>query len=545
MIADLIKKIGLMKVVLTAFIGLLVMGALIFLSIRLTANPMSIIYSNLSSEDSHMVVSRLDAMGVPYQVVDSGKEILVPINKVLNLRMAFAQEGIPRSGSIIGYEIFNKGDSLGTSQFVYNVNLVRALEGELARTISSLSSIETAKVHLVMPKKELFAKSQVEPTASVLVKVAGSQSLSNQEVEAISYLVANAVPSLAVDKITILDQRGKPLKLGSGADESINLSNDLTTSYQHAVEERLQSILEELLERSLGVGKIKANVSAEINVDREIINSEVFDADNPVVRSKKTTEENETEKESSSNELSVSSNVQGGQGAKGGAGKNKARTDELTNYEVSKTITNKITETGRIKKLSIAILVDGIYQADAASTDPQNPTMKYVPRTAQELEQIKSLASTAVGFDTKRGDNIEVINMQFSEEFSTGNTKEKPMSWLKDELENIVQTVVIGIVIILVVLLVIRPVIMRTLEMRKIAAETADVQEEFAIQQAAIQTQQSAAIAKVEEDEDFDFGVSNDEKRKIVMLKRINELAEKHPEETVAIIRNWLYSSNM
>ena len=154
-------------------------------------------------EDMSVVISRLEAMNISHETGNNGKDILVPMTKVTNLRMTFAQEGIPESGNLVGYEIFDKTDALGTSQFVYNVNLVRALEGELARTIGTLSIVDNARVHIVLPKKELFSKVGNEPTASVVLRLRSGQSLSKQEIAGISHIIATAVPSLKVENITI------------------------------------------------------------------------------------------------------------------------------------------------------------------------------------------------------------------------------------------------------------------------------------------------------------------------------------------------------
>jgi flagellar M-ring protein FliF len=542
---EFLKNFSPVKVMAIIAGGIAVMVLLGFLTFKLATPPMSILYTNLTPDDSSLILSRLEGMGIAYSVTDSGKDLLVPVNKVLMLRMTFAQEGIPRSGSLVGYEIFDKNETLGTSQFVHNVNLVRALEGELSRTIGSLTPIENARVHLVMPKKELFSKSGSDPTASVVLRMRGSQFLSKQEVAAISHLVATAVPGLKVDNVTIVDNRGKPLKLGASEEGNASAITDTAADYQHNIEERYKGILEDLLEKSIGVGKIKANVTAEINFDREVVNSEVYDPEGQVVRSKKTSEETDSETESSGSETSVTTNLPGsGAGAGGANGKNKSTTNEVTNYEISKTITNKISESGRIKQLSIAILVDGLYDVKPKEEGSEEMIVNYSPRSEEELNKIKTLASSAVGIDTKRGDKLEVINMRFSDEFATLPQKEKPLAWLQNEIENIVQTVVIGTVIILLILLVVRPVILRSLEMRKLAKnDDQDLQEVLAHMNQENLATNAAASGQRQEDELVDLTMPED-KRKVNLIKQVNELVEKHPEETVSILRNWLYSSD-
>lgn len=535
---EFLKKFSNLKL---ALFGAGIIMSIIFLvaaSYIMVKPAMSVLYSNLSPEDMSVVISRLEAMNISHETGNNGKDILVPMTKVTNLRMTFAQEGIPESGNLVGYEIFDKTDALGTSQFVYNVNLVRALEGELARTIGTLSIVDNARVHIVLPKKELFSKVGNEPTASVVLRLRSGQSLSKQEIAGISHIIATAVPSLKVENITIIDHRGRPLKLSSSEDNNVAAITDNASDFQRQVEEKLRTTLEELLEKSVGLGKVKTNVSAEINFDREVINTELFDPEGSVVRSKKVSEETDNERDAGSSELSVTSNLEGADGAGGGASRNKTRTDEVTNFEISKTVTNKIIESGRIKKLSIAVLVDGTYKPKLAADGITVEGYDYIQRTAEEMDKIKTLAVSAVGLDTKRGDILEVINLQFSEDFATMPQKEKAMSWLKDQLDNVVQTVVIGIVVILLILLVVRPLILRSLDMKKVSAEEEELKDALSSMQidaagASITRSSSSGEPEIETG-------TPEEKRGQNLLKLVNDLAEKHPEETVAIIRLWI-----
>ena len=569
---ETLKKIGLVKFGIGAAIVIAAMIALLMLSSKLVSPPLSLLYTNLSQEDSVLISARLDSIREVYQVTNNGRDISVPVSKVLSLRMGFAQEGIPHSGSLVGYEIFDKNEGLGTSQFIYNVNLVRALEGEIARTIGSINQIESARVHLVMPKKELFSKVGTDSSASVVVKMKGSQNLNKQEVSAISHIVATAVPGLKVDNVTIVDNRGKPLKLASldGGDGASGTSSAFTATenasdFQRATEEKYKQMLEDLIEKSVGLGKVKANVSAEINFDREIINTEVFDPDGQVVRSRKVSEENEKDQEGAgASELTVATNIPNSQGAGGGAGggsnHNKNKTDEVTNYEISKTITNKISESGRIKKLSIAILVDGIYTSKLLPDGTKSQEFTYTPRSDAEIEKIKLLATSAAGLDPKRDDKIEVINMQFSEEFAALPQVEKPFAWLRDDLDNIVQTVVVGLVIILIMLLIVRPTISKIIENSRVAAEEQAARDAVistgstAIDEKAAQAAASKASEEVEESfvgEDFNeddlaklLSLSPSDRKRVNLVKYINSTVNKYPEETVAVLRGWLYANN-
>jgi flagellar M-ring protein FliF len=545
---ELLKKLGPTKLAAAIAGALGITVLIILLSMKLSDPPMSLLYNNLSSEDAALISARLDAMGEIYQASNGGKDFSVPIPKVLALRMKFAQEGIPHSGNIVGYEIFDKGDALGTSQFVYNVNFIRALEGEIGRTIASLSPIESVRVHLVIPKKEMFSKAATEPSASVVLKIKGSQTLTKQEVAGISHIIATAVAGLKPERITILDSSGRPLKLANGDDA--DLVTEGAADFQKSLEEKYQVMLESLIEKSVGVGKVKANVAAEINFDREVINSEIYDPESQVVRSRKVSEENENDQEGK-NALGVATNVPTSQGGgEGNASKhNRSRTDEVTNYEISKTITNKITESGRIKKLSIAILVDGTY-TNKTSEDGKTQEFIYNPRAVEEMDKLKVLAASAVGLDVKRGDKIEVINLQFSEEFSALPQQEKPFAWLRNKLDNIVQTIVIGLVIVLIMLLIVRPVINRLLESRATTLEEKELEMRLSGEALASEIEHANQSMQIEESEAEDeeeylqklLSPSKVDRKKVNLIKYINEMVEKHPEETVATIRAWLYS---
>lgn len=548
---ELLKKLSPAQAITFSIAAVVSLAILIFLSLKLTETPMAMLYTNLESDDSTLISSRLTGLGIEYRVSDNGKGIMVPVSKVTQLRMTFAEEGIPRSGSMTGYEIFDKNESLGTSQFVNNVNLIRALEGEIARTVGSLSHVESARVHIVLPKKELFSRSTAEPSASVVIRTRGGQELTKSEVSAITHLVSTAVPGLKVENITIVDHKGRPLKLRTSTESGMADLTEGISDYQRAVESKLRDTIEALLEKSVGANKVKASVSAEINFDREIINAEVYDPDGQVLRSRKVTEENEADKEMSGggDGISVSENIPdaaGGTGGASGVGRNKMRTDELSNYEISKTVTNKISETGRIKKLSIAILVDGNYtqpKPDEKNPDGSSMRPQYSPRNADELEKLKLLAASAVGFDPRRGDKIEIVNMQFMDDVIDTEAEGGKFGGLIKNLENIIRTVVIGIVIILVIMLIVRPVIIKTLEARK-AAQSSELEDAISNLQRDIE-QQAEEEARAAQDsapiEIIDLTAPED-KRKMNLIKQVNDIIDKHPEETVSIIRNWLYA---
>lgn len=557
---DFLKKLGWQKLAILGSTVFVMCVGIVILAFTLSKTNMVPIYAHLSQRDSNVITLKLDSLGVPFKFNNDNSEILVPEKKVLSLRMYFAQEGLPSSGSIIGYEIFDKESALGTSQFINNINLVRALEGELARTIGSISQIENARVHLVLPKKELFSKTGYEPSASIVIKIKQGKKISKSEIEAITNLVSSAVPELTPSRVTIVDTKGQPLKLSfvNGDDSYSNFGDGVSIiEYQIAIENKLKLMIEELLTRYVGQGKVKANVSAEIDIDREVINSEIFDPDGQVVRSHKASEENEKDMPRSDNvsvannlpnvnqKVNINSNV-----------KTKSKSDEITNYEISKTVTNKIIEKGGLKNISVAVLVDGKYVYDK-NTDKTT----YQPRTQEELEKIKSLVTSAVGIDPKRGDKVEVINLKFATGGNYGDEKEQTSRWSKESFQKIIQTIVLGLVAILAILLIFRPLIMKLLESHKEKELNAINKElDFSDSQDSnnlkntdnleggsnMQIDDNGNNSYTGESDnnndtnEFDSGA----KRYNNMIKYLNDLVSKYPNEAASVIRGWIYKDN-
>jgi flagellar M-ring protein FliF len=509
------------------FIGIL------FFSFSFSKPNFAVLYSNLDLKESSDIINLLDANGTKYELRANGTQILVPDSMVLKLRMEMAQKGLPSKASIVGYEIFDDSDGLGTSSFVQNVNLVRALEGEIARTISSFRTIESARVHLVLPKRELFSRDKQQPSASVMVKLKGNNTLTRDEVNAIGHLVATAVPGLELSKITIVDAKGIPFKLGAlnNDDPAHAMSN--SEDYRVNFENRLRSTIEEILERTLGIGHVKANVSAEINFDRIVTNSEIYDPDGQVARSVQNSQEtsNANDKSQDAN-ASVAGNIPnaGGGGAGSQSTSNVTKTDELTNFEISKTIKNQISESGTIKRLSIAVLVDGIYNIDKKTNE-----VTYVPRSNEELKKIESLVKSTVGFDESRKDSVEVINMQFQTDLDSIKG-ESLQDWFKREFTSIVQTLVIGIVVILVILLVIRPVAIRAFELTK--GEVSDLQS-FDEIVSSLSTSDVSASQADQQEKLIDIDLI-DERKKSSYINSVNNIVDKYPQETIAVLRKWI-----
>lgn len=513
-----------------------------YISLRVTAPTMSPLYTSLPIEDGAKIVQELETAQIPYELRGNGTQILVPSDQVEKLRMKMASRGLPSQGSIIGYEIFDKGETLGTSNFVLNLNQLRALEGELARTINSFDTIENARVHLVMPKRELFSRDKSEPTASVAVKLRSAGGLNKNEIAAIRNLVATAVPGLKPQRVTIVDSRGALLAKGVDEEGDTSAMSAEAEDYRSEYEKKLREQVERLLEQSLGIGKVKAEVHADIDFNRTIRNSEKYDPEGQVARSVQSVNEAEKANEKTGDgSVSVANNTP--QGAAGNSSSqnntDKKRTEETTNYEISKEVTNSVKETGTVNRLSVAILVDGVYTKDKDGNEV------YAPRSEEELKKLERLVQSTIGFDANRGDDISIVNMQFAtspaDMFETG-----PMDWIKQDLNSIIQTIVLGGVAILAILLVLRPLVARAIE----SAEQARKDDE--LEQAALAAPSIAA--RLADQSRSKLGLSDDDEEEEDMINidriqgkvksstysKINGLVEKHPEETAAILRQWL-----
>jgi flagellar M-ring protein FliF len=539
--AKLFKDMGPTKLAIIAFVTVAVFAAIIFLSINLSKPAVVPLFSGLDSGDSNKIAAKLESMGVYYEIMSGGGQIMVPRDKVLSVRMGLAEEGLPSGRANIGYEIFDKSESIGVSNFVNNVNLIRALEGELGRTIGSFNQIEAARVHLVIPKQDIFSKRKSEPTASVILKMRGNQPLEQSQVSAIAHLVSTAVPDLNVKKITIVDTQGRPFKKGGSDDDDPGVIASTNEEFKVQYEKRIKNVIEDLLSRSVGAGRVEAQVSAEMDFDREVVDSEIFDPNGQVARSTQTVEEKENSTDGAAGgNVSAANNLPGGEAgaeASAGAASNNAKVDEITNFEVSKTVKKHVKETGAVKRISIAVLIDGIY---AFNEETEEST--YTPRTEDELKQLEALVKSAVGYDEKRGDSIKMVNMRFSTDVQ-GAVKEKKFEWVKRDLGSIIQTLVIGIVITLIILLIVKPMVGRAFEITKSETDEADLQAALAghdLEELAQITGQEEEAKKKESLIDME---RFEERMNTSSLGAINGIVERHPEEVVTILRGWMESN--
>ena len=548
-VIDLFRNLGPVRVAALVGTAFAVIGFFIFLATRVSGGGMALLYSDLNPSDSGAIVKQLESQNIAYQVKAGGAQILVPSEDVLNLRMTLASNGLPGGGSM-GYELFDKSSGLGTTNFVQNVNLVRALEGELSRTIGSIQGVNGARVHLVLPRRELFSRSRQKPSASVVLQLLGGGRLAREQVLAIQHLVAAAVPQLTPEGVAILDNRGQLLARGVGEDGQNSMALQTSNDMRLKFENRLQRSVEELVQQVVGLNRVRAEVSAEINYDKITESAERYDPDGQVTRSTNTVSENENSQQSQANQsVTVQNDLpadqanQGGGAASDTSSTRRNRSEEIVNFEVSRTVTNRVKETGEVKRLSVAVLVDGVYQTgdDGAET--------YQPRSPEQLEQIETLVKSAIGYDPNRGDTVEIVNMRFAKidpiEVDDGSLF---MGLNKQDLMPLIEIIVLGLVGGLIILLVVRPVLNRLFEVVPAGGSDLDAAELAAATEPAQLTGPSDDEAEELEEEkpnsllDQMIDINSVEGQlRASSLKQIGEIVDNHPEEATAIIRGWMY----
>ena len=552
-IAELIRQLGPVRLAALAATGIAVLGFFIFLSSRLSTGGMALLYGDLDPQDSGQIIQTLQSKNIPYDIKAGGKQIFVPGDQVLQLRVSLAESGLPGGGSV-GYEIFDNNQGIGTTNFVQNINLVRALEGELARTIGAMRNVRGARVHLVMPRRELFSREKQEASASVVLQVQSSSRLNSEQVQAIQHLIAAAVPSMDPQKISVLDDRGQLLARGNG--DSTSAAAGTADEMRVGFENRMRQAIIELLERTVGLNRVRAEINAEIDYDRVVENAEIFDPDSQVARSTQTVQENENSSENDDQDtVTVQNNLPETEATAAGIGTSAAsqvsRTEETVNFEITKTIRNRVKESGQIKRLSVAVLVDGKY------IENEDGDKVWQPRAADELAQLETLVKSAVGFNEQRGDSVEIVNMQFVKleplEFDDGSLF---LGISKEEFMQLAEILVLAVVGLLVILLVVRPVLTRLFESMPTAlaggqAGALGDQEGVALAQLTGPEATADMAELLEEDEeevedesllDQMIDINQVEGRvRASSLKQIGEIVDKHPEEAIAIVRNWMY----
>jgi flagellar M-ring protein FliF len=385
-----------------------------------------VLYSQLNMQDAGAIAVKLKEMKVPYTLKGDGTTILVPAAMVLDARLRLATEGLPQGGGV-GYEVFGNSPLGGMTDFMQKLNYRRALQGELARTIGRIAAVHSARVHLVIPEKALFREQQEKTTASVALTLVPGRRLASEQIRGITQLIASSVPGLDPQDVVIVDDTGQILR----KDEHTNTlaQPEAQLAHQRAQESDLERKVQTLLEPAVGKGKVQARVSVTLDFQQLERTEERFDADNPAIRSQQRVKEEGTGTGFwPMGTPGVRTNVPEGVppvAISGTGDKNtSSRQTEMVNNELSKTITKVVAPTGEIKKLSVAVLVDGTYQTGTKGE------RQYVPRSAEELAKYREIVKSAVGFNESRGDRVDVADAHF-------DTQDDPEAALQGEARRV------------------------------------------------------------------------------------------------------------
>ena len=504
-LAEQIRTLPTKKVFALLTVVALVITAGIMLVTWFQKADQQLLFANLSEEDAGAIILKLGEQRIPYTTTAGG--IMVPADKVYELRIQLASQGLPQGGGV-GYELFDK-TSFTMTDFVQKLNYRRALQGELARTIRSLMEVEQCRVHLAVPEKSLFMQKEDKPKASVLVKLRTGRRLTQGQIQGIVHLVSSSIEGMDPRDVAVVNNNGDMLT--SAVDENFAASSG-QLEYQRSYEKDLETRVISMLEPVVGKEKVRARVAASFDFTKTEKTEEKYDPDSQVARS----EQRNTEKASNGSTggvPGVASNLPGRQQAAPQAAGMRSESDkknETINYEISKTVSRVVSPSSQIKKLSIVVLVDGTYSTVTGSTDK-----KYTARGEEDVRQFEDMVKKAVGFTADRGDEVKVVNMAFEvipqEEIVDAGAKSSIMPMVMTGVRILVPLVAV----LLLFIMVIRPLM-------KAVTERSPFSENVAFPQSVGSLEKAMSAAEGSPQ------------------TQLNEWAKKNPHEATNLVKGWL-----
>ena len=538
-----LQKFGIGRLAAVLGVAAGVAAVLVAVMLRVGQAPDALLYSNLDLREASEISAALDQAGIKYSSKGDGSTIFVSRDEVGTARLMLAGKGLVTSGSV-GYEIFDNQSVLGQTEFQQNLNEQRALQGELSRTIMSMRGITSARVHITMPRREMFQAAAAEPTAAVVVGV-GGRDLSADQVRAIRNVVASSVPNLKPDKVTVTDQSNRTLAAGS---EDTGFTSANAEAAKATTESQLQSRIKDIVEGVVGAGAARVQVTADIDHSRSTTQEQKYDPDGQVVRSTST---NGSQSQDTTGQadggVTATNNIPGGAAPNTTPiGSTNSENTETTNYEISNTTTTTVKEPGEVKKLSVSVAVDGKYTPAAGGKG--EPT--YAPRTAEEVQQIKTLVAAAVGIDETRGDKIEVVNVRFNREPSAAPGADEGSSMFnfdKNDIMRGIELLVLVITGLLLIFFVVRPLLKAAtggaatpalIGANGIPVTPLDAQ----IVGGSLPGAPQMLAGPSEMDQRLDIARIEGQV-KASSIKKVSDFVDSHPEESTAILRSWVHES--
>ena len=553
--------IGRLTAILGAGAGVAAVLAAVLLHVG--GQPESLLYSNLDLKEAQQITADLDQAGIKYELKGDGSTIMVDRDSVDKARLLLAGKGLPTAGSV-GYEIFDNAPTLGQTEFVQNLDNQRALQGELERTIEKLQGISSARVNLVMPKRELFDDAAGKPTASVVVGLSGPD-LNGEQVRIIRNLIAGAVPNLKAEDVTMADNRGHALAIGGEDDSSLDGGG---AEHKSEVEESLRKRLQSVVEGIVGPGAARVMVTAQLDPSAVTKEDVEYNPDGQVVRTQQTGETKDSNSEGGVNgATTASANIPGGAQPAGASGANTStsgQTTETTQYEISNTKTTTVTAPGEVKKLNVSVAVDDIA---VPSKDGKSPDT-FQKRPDADMQKIHDLVAAAAGIDATRGDQLQVINVRFNHNVDAlgAGAKTSMFDFDKNDIMRGAEMGVLVLVAVLVIFLVARPLlkfINGGAAGSYLAAATSNGALAMPTGAAAGQMAMAGAPGVVggavsplaisgtggggivphqEQDQRIDIARIEGQV-KASSVKKVSEFVDRHPEESLSILRGWLHDA--
>ena len=537
---EALKKFGIGRLAAILGVAAGVAAVLVAVMLRMGQAPDALLYSNLDLREAGEITAALDQAGIKYSSKGDGSTIMVNRDEVGTARMMLAGQGLVTSGSV-GYEIFDNQSVLGQTEFQQQLNEQRALQGELARTIMSMRGITAARVHITMPRREMFTTAAGEPTAAVLVGL-GGRDLSGDQVNAIRNLVASSVPNLKPDRVTVADENNRTLAAGSEGGEFTTAS---ALEAKNTTEAQLQNRIKDIVEGVVGVGAARVQVTADIDRSRSTTQEQKFDPDGQVVRSTSTNGSQSSDTTGvPDGGVTAANNIPGGAAPNvTPQGATSAENTETTNYEISSTTTTTTREPGEVRKLAVAVAVDGKWTPAADGNG--EPT--YAPRTAEEIAQIKALVAAAVGIDEARGDKIEVVNVRFARDAGLQGDLAGAGSMFdfsKNDIMRGVELLVLLITGLLLIFFVLRPLL-------KTATGGANVSALAGAAGVPVTQVQTTVIGPDGQPQLVQLPPPSEMEQKIDIariegqvkassVKKVADFVQAHPDEAAGILRTWV-----
>ena len=500
------------------------------LSLYLTKPEFKVLYSNLGPEDASSVVKALQAEKIQYRLTDNGSTIMIPAEKVYDQRIKIAGEGA-LVGQGIGFEIFDKV-KVGQTDFVQKINYTRALQGELARTISEFPSVESARVHLVMPQRSLFVEERQSPSASVVLKLnRPNQKPDQKEINAILNMMVMAVEGLDKNHVSITDNGGKVLY----EPQEDNLTGISSTQLEHRqqVQNSLEKRIEEMLQPIFGPGRVIAKVNADIDFSQKTIRREIFDPEKTVVRSEQRSEE--TQQGRANLEAGAPDANFRGDGITGSVSHQNGNCEtRTTNYEINREEQQIVANVGDLRRLTVAVIIDGSYEKTEGA-------WSFVPRKPEELERVRQLVSNAVGLNAERGDSLEVSSAPFNDSEPPHEPNFAEM--LADYAERLGKPLLNALLAFLFLMLVVRPVVLALIRPKVEAGEMVEGLEGLPSAEEQLALYEALEEANRTDEEEIEDGDEDEELvfKDIEAIKaHIFSLSDNHMEQVVTLVRGWM-----